>query len=381
MAPIESHLRYDEYVEEFADDLLTRGSKNSSFGENVGSLDKGLDYLIGGASEAKRLIGSNDIVLRHNISNPNVRELEYSTDAYMAALNGLDVYPELSKSLINATTFPIVKDLAFKVLGKDFIHKTISNIEDTLADSSDDLAFSLALTNNVTLANITKQAAATIGSSNISISEQDEIGRLDLMDLVAFISFIRHLDRRRSSDDGVQVVTDANRYESTYLAMYDRLKSLMVKVDVKTLPFFNRTLYFGKKVSLIGVTNSPMGMQSKRALAPYTGEYQIVGHSHVIEQSDIYSSFSLVRVGSESKKELTTATVKEAVVDYLTKEIADLKFGGTLEGKYGFGKAIEYYFLKSEAYLLGTDNDKAIARTEFRTTKLKELREMLQRIK
>ena len=370
----ENKLRYNDYKKEFVE-IFKKTSRSSSFEEDIEELDKGLETVVGGALEAKGLLGSSDMVLRHNMSNPNVRSLLYSTEAYYAALVGLDVYPNLSKQFVNSTALPIVRDIAFDVLGKNFITNLIKKIDATLTDPTDDLAFSIQLANDSSINDILFQISErVVQESNSTVT--GKVGDLALVDLVSFISFVRYLDRLRPDDDGIKILTSPQRYDTVYTSMYNRMKTLMVKVELKTLPFFNRNVYMSKTVSLVGMNNAPMGVHSKRTLAPYTGQYQIVGHSHVIEQEDIYSTFNLVRIGAEAKKEITNINVKDAVFDFLSAEKVRLL------GSIGFDESGEY-FLPIDNFLVWATGYSSYGKENYDTTntRLSQVNDMLERLK
>lgn len=369
----ENKLRYNDYKKEFVE-IFKKTARSSSFEENIEELDKGLETVVGGALEAKGLLGSSDMVLRHNMSNPNVRSLLYSTEAYYAALVGLDVYPNLSKQFVNSTALPIVRDIAFDVLGKNFITNLIKKIDDTLTDPTDDLAFSIQLANDSSINEILFQISERVAQeSNSTVT--GKVGDLALVDLVSFISFVRYLDRLRPDDNGIKILTSPQRYETVYTSMYNRMKTLMVKVELKTLPFFNRNVYMSKTVSLVGMNNAPMGVHSKRTLAPYTGQYQIVGHSHVIEQEDIYSTFNLVRIGAESKQEITDINVKDAVFDFLSAEKVRLL------GSIGFDESGEW-FIPVDRFLVWATGYSSYGKDNYdaTNTRLSQVNDMLERL-
>ena len=305
---------YKKYIEEFRDLLLTDAHiRGSSFEEDVFAVDEGLDSLIGPTKS--NLMDGTDLVFRHNMSNPNVRELSYSFDNYYGTLKGLDIHPDISKNFINSTSRPLLKELVFSILDKEIVGSIISQVEKLPLVDGDE-AFKLALASDVISDQLSDFAANKLADDPTS-----KIGELRLVDLIGYILYIRNLDRE-AKGEGVRVVTKPERHAAAYLATYNDLKQKMVNIDLKTLPVFSKTFYMNKSVSLVGFSNSPMGINSRRGLAPYTGKYKIVQHSHVIEQGDIYSTFKLIRQGANNQLEGSNDKLKTSVIGNLDKRIA-----------------------------------------------------------
>lgn len=333
---------HTKYSEEFAEVFARKATRASSFGEDVEEEDSGLDSLIG-SPVLKDIIKGSDMVFRHNMSNPNVRELSYTFKPYMATLKGLDIYPSISKNFINSTARPILKAIVLKVLDEEFLVKLIATVE-KLRKTPDSLAFEVLIQADVFVDQILENVASKLPRNGGS-----DIGNMSITDLVGYVTYYRSLGREKKYEGGTKVVTSAERHASTYLATFNDLKQQLVIIDVKTLPFFNRSAYLGKLVSLIGISNAPVGVGIKRGLAPYTGNYKIAGYSHVIEQGDIHSTFNMTRSGATAQSELANSSVSEGVKESLDRRIAVLE-KKSRERRQGFSLTLvtpeEYLIIK-----------------------------------
>lgn len=302
---------YQKYFDDFATEFDLKDEKNrsSSFNEPTPK-NKG-----------------NGIEFRHNISNPNILELQYSNDNFYAALVGLDAFPSLKATPIGIVgTYAAVSSIAVDILGSGFIKNTIKLVEDLIPEDSrkdlSDFGFvTLALQDKGVNDSILRQILPAEGELSNSVAN------LTTFDLVSFIAFIRHLSNLEPPK-GVFIISESERYESLYTAMYSRLQTLLVNISLKTVPFFKQKFFIKRKCSLIGNNNSIVGFESNKRKAPYTGDYIIVGWSHVIEYDTAYSTFELVRdsIGADAgSAPITNQKVKDAAIDFLLEEITRLE--------------------------------------------------------
>lgn len=300
-----SLIKYSRYNKRFIEEFNLRDTDNrsSSFGEKP----------------SKEI--SDGLVFRHNISNPNVLALNYTVDKYIAALIGLDVYPDLSSRYMNSTTLPLVRDVAEDLLGAQFISSIIKKVEKIGTSNPDDEMSDISFL-NILLTNPELNNEIISKVSKEAYSNED-LSSLTRFDLIAFIAFVRHLNKKSSNYDGVKLVTDKDRYDQVYTSMINRLKTFMVTLDIRTLPFFGQKFFLKRTCTVIGNNNSIIGFESNKRKAPYSGRYNIFGWTHVIEPDGAYSTFSLTREGLEEvNTTMTDQSVKDAVVEYLLGEIA-----------------------------------------------------------
>lgn len=331
---------YRSYAEDFINDMsLDLKSDSIYFGNN--EFSTGVTDL----AESLRIkdLAKSDLIFRHNISLPNVLSLSYSVDSYYAALTSLNVFPKIPLDNINSTTRSAAKNILLKNLDYNFFWKFIDTIDPTSELSDSEFVIKMSSDTNI-------QKAILMSPSVIAAVTENSEFRDSVTDIniVAYVAFIRNIERtkRRGSLEqlGTTIISDTEKQNKVYEAIYDKLKGLMMTASIKTLPYFDKNLYMSKSCSLVGVNNSLIGAERNKRLAPYTGEYEVIGWTHVIEFDSIYSKFELVRSGSDGKtSDLTGESVKSRIITYLLAEKAELnKRGpkkGSLEEEYGL---IEY---------------------------------------
>lgn len=253
-----------------------------------------------------------DILLKHNISNPNVIQLNYNVDSYFAALMDLDVRPSLDWVALGSTRLAVTKKSADKII-KD---RTLTKIRELFKKDES--------------INITKVVDKIFrNSKNLLALSKDEDFRelldMDHMELAGYISFLVNFDAIKSNEESKLKVTTSNpeRIASIRASMYSKIRRYLNTVTLEALPFFNRAATFGKTVALVGKTGGIIGGdEGNRSLAPYTGLYTVAGFTHVISPGDIHSEFQLVRANTTGSSELSKKTVKSFVCAAIENELS-----------------------------------------------------------
>ena len=317
--------RYNRYIKEFTEIFLhkERRSRSSSFGEDIGVDDPIILQNI-----KTKLNNPKGLVFRHNVKNPNVLNLTYQMDNYVAALTGFRVYPRLDNYIIGSSKFPLVKNKILESLGNDFVTDLNKKIDSKLksADiiSKDDsvIARTIALLQKDTTDLILDKL-----SEDKSITSVKNIQDFTMISLSNMLEFIRNYDTfvsNRQAD--TTLVTEPENYSTAYAGLFHKFETLLVNIKLKTLPFFNQTYYIDKSCQLLGFNNSVIGsLNSTPKIAPYTGNYNIIGFSHVINTEEMYSTFELVRSSFHNNNIETDITVKQFLLKNIEDRIADLK--------------------------------------------------------
>ena len=341
---------YKFYTEDFTDKILKVREEpsifsNTEFDSSVIDLANkvGIEEQYG---VLQRIEGSKT-VFRHNISNPNVLELKYNNEIYLAALYNLKVFPKLPIDSINSTRSSITRDYLLKTLGKNFFNQ---NITDPLYNdkSLNPNTYAIGLSNQPELLRkiFTNSKLIDVVLSNKQFAEE-----VTDINILAYIATIRDIDIRNSNEQdyeeqGTVLIDNAYRYDSVYKAMYDNFSQNMVSVSIKTLPYFTNHTFIGKECSLIGLDNGLVGSEYYKKLSPYSGKYQIIGWTNTISYDGAFSTFNLNRksLDGNKKSELTNSLVKTTILKYLLEEKVRIEKQITRTGFYvGNGQMYNIY--------------------------------------
>jgi len=304
---------HKEYIKEYRellglDKVVTQVSDFES--------DEDLKSLNVSKSFKDSLKGTN-VLLKHNVRNPNVTTLNYKTNYYLASLADLEIRPQLSARALGSNRLELTREAVQDIIDEDLAGKLIELIPENKRTS---LAGSL----EAILLNSSKAYDFATILADADDKTLEALASKEAVDVVGMIYFLSNYDTIKSETDRrrASIVTEPDRVAATRAAIFDLTRKYLVKVDVTTLPFFNRSINKNTTVSLVGLTGGVIGGgQENRSLAPYSGRYRVVGFKHFISPEDIHSEFSLVRQGlSESSSEFTKSTVKDILCSKLKGE-------------------------------------------------------------
>tara|TARA_R110000851_G_C13088642_1_gene566632 strand:+ start:82 stop:3222 length:3141 start_codon:yes stop_codon:yes gene_type:complete len=302
---------YVQYRKDFEDlFLLNKGSRVSSFEvsdeKDDMSFVKGAGYNFDG----------KDIILKHNTKNPNVTSLNYSTKNYITSLLSMQIRPILDEAAIGTTKLGALRGIAERVWGEEELSRFI----DSLPAGTDGTVLRkdmLVGKDKDKLRTMVYESVVKRNSlGNLMFPELREISLYDMVSLL--IVAARH--ERMTKDDVTEfsLSTKIERFTSVKKDIMDRYAKQLFRLTLKTIPFFNHKLFVNKTCGLVGMTGGIVGVEpSMRHLAPYTGEYDIVGWKHVISSSEISTTFHLIRdgVGSPIKADATVRDWLKAELD------------------------------------------------------------------
>jgi hypothetical protein len=289
-----------EYFSEFI-----KNQTNSSFGENTLTTD-GLE-LKEFDPEFLRFAGIP--VFRFNISNSNVLGLSVDyqkayTSVYNLALRQKSLLPLINTSL-DYIREKIEEDLS---VNKDT--KTILNIMKTEAE--------ISIFSNGRMPNAYTDLLALVGKwyrSNLNYYGPGSVRGEKLKNfteetLIQYLALVL-TSNFKLGDSLAKPFLEINGSSDAYLqnVILKQLESVALQVRVKTLPFFKLSSMGslnGKRVLLLGASNTIIGSGNKKRLMPYSGLYVISEFRHVVSSEDIYSEFTLSKLLGDST-EATTA--------------------------------------------------------------------------
>lgn len=283
---------YDSYKQEFIATFKDKISTDSSFRKYT---QDQLDYK--GIK-----MDNKDIILRHNIENPNVVSLNYSTKNYVASLLTLDVRPELDRQLIGTSRKSVVAEVANEVFDREMLAALLDGVPDDPLEARTSL-----LSGGEKTEKLVKIIANSINSNKF-----DDLPSVDIYDTISLVIAAKAFEKPIPSDDKSKniLVTPAENYKNVMREVMDNYTRQLFSINVDTLPFFNHKLFPGKSCGLVGMTGGVLGINPElRHLAPYTGNYSIVGWKHTISSSEISTNLSLIREGFTSTDVAQTSTL------------------------------------------------------------------------
>jgi len=299
---------YQEYRSEFADLFqLKVSSRVSSFESNDTIPEESLAMQL--AKSQKFDFTKSDLLLKHNIENPNVVSLKYSTKKYISSLHNMLIRPEIDKQIIGTTRIASTERVANKLMGREEIRKLLDS-----TGAETDAEYRVALETNPQVKNQLSKTLADLIVSN----KFPELAKVQIYDIVSLLLTTKRMDTlKESAKAEYKIISPVQRLTNVRKDVMDRYIQQVVEVKAKTLPFFNHKLFIGKSCGLLGMTGGVIGSDSDiRHLAPYAGNYNVHGWKHVISSSEISTSLFLIRDGFEStgtEGKSTLAYVKEGL--------------------------------------------------------------------
>ena len=304
----ENKSKYKEYRDAFATTFNLKSSPGrSSFEEYDIPPENSLASSL--AKTRKFDFASNDILLTHNIENPNVVSLKYSTKNYITSLHGMQLYPELDNKVIGSTKGDAIVKIAKRVMGDVELASLLD-----MVDGNDEASIRATLE----LDPRAKGKLAEILANALISKEFPELAGIQMFDIVSLLimtnTYEKNLQKVKDNSN-VAIVSPLQRLVNVKKDVMDRYARQLFEVKVKTLPLFNHKLFVLKTCGLIGMTGGVVGSDTSlskglRHLAPYTGNFSIVGWKHVISSSEISTSLSLIRAGFSQHELAGKSTLK-----------------------------------------------------------------------
>ena len=315
-----AYLQYRKDFEELF--LLNKGSRVSSF--EVSDEKDDMSFL----KEAGHNFEGKDIILKHNTKNPNVTSLNYSTKNYITSLLSMQIRPILDESAIGSTKLGALRDIAEIVWGKEELSRFIDSLPPGVDGESLRVDALVGKEKDRLREMLYESVVKRNDSNNLMFPQLREISLHDMVSLLIVAARYERIDKNDVTEFSLS--TKIERFTSVKKDIMDRYAKQLFRLTLKTIPFFNHKLFVHKTCGLVGMTGGIVGVEpSIRHLAPYTGEYDIVGWKHVISSSEISTTFHLIRVGfnrgGTTSTTRTDATVMEWLKTGIEAEIKTLK--------------------------------------------------------
>jgi len=307
----DAYLQYRKDFEELF--LLNKGSRVSSF--EVSDEKDDMSFL----KEAGYNFEGKDIILKHNTKNPNVTSLNYSTKNYITSLLSMQIRPILDESAIGTTKLGALKGIAERVWGEEELSRFIESLP---AGTDGTILRKDMLVGKDRDKLRTMLYESVVKRNSLGNLMFPELREISLYDMVSLLIVAARYERMTKNDvTEFSLSTKIERFTSVKKDIMDRYARQLFRLTLKTIPFFNHKLFVNKTCGLVGITGGIVGVDpSIRHLAPYTGEYDIVGWKHIISSSEISTTFHLLRDGIGSPIN-ADATVRDWLKAELDAEI------------------------------------------------------------
>lgn len=312
-----------EYASKYFD-MFLKDQINSSFGENVLQGDElSLD------NPKRETINKLGIpIFKHNFGNSNVISLEvkfldnlvnmydfaFKEEAKLDSVNlNLEKVLQKEKLPIGEYTFYQVKNEVEKQVKSVFGPQSNNSFEGLVGN-----VYSI-LTNLNSENNIKRLLYKN------NPKEFDKINIANFAILLAGQIYFNG-----SQDKPFVKVRDISEAISIRNSLNDYLSRTAASVSVKTLPFFklSGSTAIGKTVAVFSRKNTIIGSPASKGLQEFSGLYTILGNRHVVNSSECYSEFQLVK-----------PAISDTSVDYNAYlESSKEKRGFDTSDKYNYDK-------------------------------------------
>ena len=292
---------WDKYQEDFKKTIISRErSQTSSFKEK---LDFGPF-----TSLFKEIKDQKDMIFLHGVKNSNVQSVSFQKDFAQAELMKVAVNAKKRSPFMNNFVKLAVTNDDFKIAalvryleGRKIFTDDINTSKFNLIRWIEDAQKRGSRTY--------KQLKILSGRSNSrTISQGLESKDEKFNDYVDLILGYRNiLNSFEQTGFNIEVPylsdanTDNNRILETYADLLEKMQRLIVKIQIKTLPFFNQKAYFNKDCYFFSVYNnilsSSRNRQDKVPSTFLNGSYHILGARHFMSYDDAFSEFVLSKPG------------------------------------------------------------------------------------
>ena len=295
------NIDWENYQKQFKNTILKRERKQTS------SFKEKLDFGPF-TREFKEIEKQKDLIFMHGVKNSNVQSVSFRKDLAQGALLNFALKARKRSPVLN--TF-----LKLAVVNDNFeVNDVIDYLEDydIFADDLNTSKFNLLKFIEEGEKNqsedvkqfkvlLEKSNSRTVGQGLKNSNERF----LDFVDLiVGYREILRTLQEGGLEADVPYIndeSTDTNTILRRYADLLQKAQSLIIQINIKTLPFFNQKNYFERKSYFFSLYNNLISRSSNEAdRIPSTllnGSYKVRGVRHYLSSEDAFSEFTLVKDG------------------------------------------------------------------------------------
>jgi len=307
-----------EEIEEFWTEYLTSYREFANKKDRDGPLTSSFEEEIDLGPFANLPIAdiTNDsLVFMHNLKNSNVLDINFDSSPYKAQL--LNFANESTYTLIDeAFDFQTSQEVFNNSLDIDivkYVADKLANEERERGKVSPQRIFDVV-------------KGDTYFYKLIKDTDASSIKVADFFDLVLF-KFLATSSTSTGDipeGNGVTLKIPPGIKGKSDADVIKRINQHLLKVDIKTLPFFNTSYYINRPCVLVGSPNRVLGSRLFEDRNPvpalYTNNYRIFSYRHVITADDAYSEFTLYPEGMTP-----TGNLNLTLGEYFFEELEKLK--------------------------------------------------------
>lgn len=314
---------WEWYQETFKKTILERErNQNSSFKEKI---DFGPF-----TPEYKEIQEVKDIIFLHGVKNSNVQSISFSNDIAEGALLNFSMEARQRSPYVNAFVRKAVKNDDFKIAEIVKYYEDKGVFTDNSTESSINL---IKFINNLSEEDETALSGIEQRSNTNRIAKGRTESGKSLEEYVSLIVGYKQIMDELANDSTPELevgYTDDSdvenpRLSQTYADLKEKMASLVVKINIRTLPFFNQKFYFEKDCYLFSMYNNVIRSDNDPNISKPTtflsGHYKILGSRHFMNATEAYSEFELVKTNPERQK-VSTGT-KESIKKKAPADVAE----------------------------------------------------------
>jgi hypothetical protein len=293
------------YRRDFVDNKVNIKNKTSSFGESFNFSD--IASRLGRTS-----LDDVDLVFAHNTTNANVLDVNFESKPYVGVLMNYANRPNyrLLDKVLDTSAIQLER---LQSINFNFVEYLAEEVKKRKREGS------------AKDKSIVKLVKEIVSEDEVAIRKLNEdyvaqgLNAGDFLDLLLVklaSNAVGSFTTEQRSDTNSLVTDEAN--------LLRQINKSVIKVTLRTLPFFNSDIRVGSKCVLFGEPNYIIGSRvgrGQRGLAFYSNSYNVVGFKHSMSKDDAYSEFTLVQDGFGSGENLTNLTLAE----FFKKELKDIK--------------------------------------------------------
>lgn len=307
-----------EEIEEFWTEYLTSYREFANGRDQDGALTSSFEEEIDLGPFANLPIANitdDSLVFMHNLKNSNVLDINFDSSPYKAQL--LNFANESTYRLIDeAFDFQTSQEVFNNSLDIDIVQYVAHKLPDEERERgkiSPQRIFDV-VKGDTTFYKLIKETDA----SSIRV--------VDFLDLVLF-KFLATSSTSTGNipeGNGVTLKIPPGIKGKSDAEVIKRINQHLLKVDIKTLPFFNTSYYINRPCVLVGSPNRVVGSKLFEDRNPvpaiYTNKYRIFSYRHVLTADDAYSEFTLYPDGMTP-----TGNLNLTLGEYFFEELEKLK--------------------------------------------------------
>jgi hypothetical protein len=262
-----------------------------------------------------KLISDNALLFAHNVRGSNVLDINFDSKPYVGVL--MDRASEATYKLIDRYVDKDYRQvLRDETLNSEFMIELTNQLKSRGVDGTD----RKSVVKNVI--DVIKDRS----NNTLKLLSEDPLLQVDTASFIDLV-FFKLLGPR-----GITRKTEQGKIMKTEADLIQRINKSIIKVNIKTLPFFNSDIFIGQPCFLYGERNTVVGSKLFKGEGErqsiFTNNYTIISYKHVLNANEAYSEFTLIQEGTAEFQEIPIA-----LGEFFQKELDALRKEEEAQGK------------------------------------------------